>query len=333
MGERLVFVSDSDPGISRRRAGRGFSYRGPKGETLGRDQIARIKALAIPPAYRDVWICTLANGHLQATGRDDRGRKQYRYHPEWSEAQSRTKFDQLAAFGQALPALRRRLRRDLQGEVGDRDFSLAALVLLLDRTCLRIGNPAYTAANRSFGASTLLARHLSLSEDGLVELKFRAKGGRLCRHVLRDKRLNRILHEIGDLPGRNIFTYLDEDGEAHCLHSQDVNDYLAEVAGEGVTAKTFRTWGGTLAAFEYAESLPPGEELSARMLADAAAERLFNTPTVCRKSYIHPAVLALTDLPSDRRAALLTGLPCTEIAELRASERRLLALLDPKQGG
>ena len=192
--------------------------------------------------------------------------------------------------------------------------------------------PPNTAANRSFGASTLLTRHLHLSEDGLVELKFRAKGGKLCRHVLRDKRLNRILQEIGDLPGRNIFTYLDEDGEARCLHSQDVNDYLAEVAGEGMSAKTFRTWGGTLAAFEFAASLPPEEGLSARMLADAAADRLFNTPTVCRKSYIHPAVLDLALQPPAARAALLARLPCPEIAELRASERRLLALLDPMRG-
>ncbi|MTH61871.1 DNA topoisomerase IB [Paracoccus litorisediminis] len=327
MPERLVFVSDSDPGISRRRAGKGFSYRGPQGEGLSREEIARIKALAVPPAYRDVWICALPNGHLQATGRDERGRKQYRYHPLWSEAQSRNKYDQLAAFGQALPALRRRLRRDLQGEVGDRAFSLAALVLLIDRTCLRIGNPAYTAANRSFGASTLLTRHLSLSAEGIIQLKFRAKGGKICRHALRDKRLNRILQEIGDLPGRNLFTYLDEDGVTHSLHSQDVNAYLAEIVGEGMTAKTFRTWGGTLAAFELAAGLAADARLTPRMLAQAAAERLFNTPTVCRKSYIHSAVLELAAQPPAERSAYLASIACPDIAELRASERRLLAFL------
>ncbi|MDS9468849.1 DNA topoisomerase IB [Paracoccus sp. MBLB3053] len=327
MPERLVFVSDREPGISRRRAGKGFSYRGPDGNTLGRDEIARIKALGVPPAYRDVWICVRANGHLQATGRDERGRKQYRYHPLWSEARARTKYDQLAEFGRALPALRRRLRRDLQGEVGDRDFSLAALVLLLDRTCLRIGNPAYTAANRSFGASTLLTRHLSLSDEGLIQLKFRAKGGKMCRHVLRDKRLNRILQEIGDLPGRNIFTYLDDDGEARSLHSQDVNEYLAEIAGEGMTAKTFRTWGGTLAAFELAANLPPDSRLSIRMLADAAAERLFNTSAICRKSYIHPRVLELAEQDAQDRASLFERLARPATDGLRRSEAGLLAYL------
>ncbi|MTH79939.1 DNA topoisomerase IB [Paracoccus aestuariivivens] len=328
MPERLVFVSDREPGISRRRAGKGFSYRGPDGKALDRDELVRIKALGVPPAYRDVWICARANGHLQATGRDDRGRKQYRYHPLWSEAQARTKYEQLAAFGRALPALRRRLSRDLQGEVGDRDFSLAALVLLLDRTCLRIGNPAYTAANRSFGASTLLTRHLSLSEEGLIQLKFRAKGGKLCRHILRDKRLNRILQEIGDLPGRNIFTYLDAEGEACCLHSHDVNEYLTEIAGEGMTAKTFRTWGGTLAAFELAAGLPPDARLSIRMMADAAAERLFNTPTICRKSYIHPRVLDLAAHEPTERTSLFHGLARPEIAGLRVAEARLLAYLE-----
>ncbi|MFH5773272.1 DNA topoisomerase IB [Paracoccus sp. NGMCC 1.201697] len=327
MGERLVFVSDSQPGISRRRAGKGFSYRGPTGEALDRDELARIRALAVPPAYRDVWICALANGHLQATGRDERGRKQYRYHPRWSETRSKTKFDQLLAFGQALPALRRRLRRDLRAEVGDRDFSLAALVLLLDRTYLRIGNPAYTAANRSFGASTLLTRHLSLSDDGLVQLKFRAKGGKFCRHVLRDKRLNRILQGIGDLPGRNIFTYLDDEGEPRSLHSQDVNEYLAEIAGEGMTAKTFRTWGGTLAGFELALNPAPGVPLTARTMCEAAAERLYNTPTICRKSYIHPKVLALADRTQEQRLALFENLTGPDIADLRKSEVRLLAFL------
>jgi DNA topoisomerase-1 len=327
MVEKLVFVSDSEPGISRRRVGKGFSYRNPMGKPLTSTDLVRVKSLAVPPAYGDVWICALANGHLQATGRDARGRKQYRYHPQWSETRARTKYDQLSAFGQALPALRRRVRRDLQGEVGDRAFSLAALVLLLDRTCLRIGNPAYTAANRSFGASTLLTRHLSLNEDGLIQLKFRAKGGKLCRHVLRDRRLNHILQEIGDLPGRNIFTYLDEEGEPRALHSQDVNEYLSEIAGEGVTAKTFRTWGGSLAAFELASGLAPDARLTLRMMTEAAAERLYNTPTICRKSYIHPDILALAERSADERLALLAGLPCLEIAELRASERGLLAFL------
>ncbi|MBD9529897.1 DNA topoisomerase IB [Paracoccus sp. PAR01] len=323
----LVYVSDSEPGITRRKAGKGFSYRGPSGEALSRDELARIRALAVPPAYRDVWICPRHDGHLQATGRDDRGRKQYRYHPQWQATRAGTKYAQLVAFGSALPGVRIRMRRDLQGDAGDRDFSLAALVLLLDRTCLRIGNPAYAATNRSFGASTLLTRHLSLNADGLIQLKFRAKGGKLCHHVLRDKRLNRILQQIGDLPGRKLFTYLDAAGEVHSLSSQDVNAYLCELAGAGMTAKTFRTWGGTLAAFELATSLAPDARLSVRMMAEAAAERLFNTPAICRTSYIHPAVMDLAQLPGVERAALLSALPRPELPELRASERGLLGFL------
>jgi DNA topoisomerase-1 len=331
MAEKLIFVSDTEPGISRRRAGKGFSYRGPDGEALSPEELARVKSLAVPPAYTDVWICTQAHGHLQATGRDQRGRKQYRYHPEWSETRARTKYDQLVGFGQALPALRRQVRRDLHGELGDRAFSLAALVLLLDRTCLRIGNAAYMAVNRSFGASTLQTRHLRLREEGQIELKFRAKGGKLCQHVLRDKRLNRILQEIGDLPWRNIFTYLDDDGEPHRLHSQDVNEYLSDIAGDRMTAKTFRTWGGSLAAFELAASLGPDQKLTLRMMTETAAERLSNTPTICRKSYIHPAILALAEQTALEREEFFDNLLCPDIAELRASERRLLAFLEASE--
>lgn len=328
----LVYVSDRDPGISRRRAGKGFSYRGPDGGQLEAAELARVRALGVPPAYTDVWICALANGHLQATGRDVRGRKQYRYHADWQASQSQTKYTQLAAFGRALPTLRRRLRRDLQEQVGDRAFSLAALVLLLDRTCLRVGNPAYTAQNRTFGASTLLTRHLTVSPEGFLQLRFRAKGGKLCRQTLRDRRLNRILQDIGDLPGRNIFTYIDDDGEGRCLHSQDVNDYVAEVVGEGFTAKTFRTWGGTLAAYELASGLGRDDRLTIRMMADAAAERLFNTPLICRKSYIHPDVLGLADLAPGARADLLESLPRPDLAELRSAERGLLGFLTGQAG-
>lgn len=328
----LVYVSDSEPGITRRRAGKGFSYRGPDGRPLDRTELARVRNLGIPPAYTDVWICPLPNGHLQATGRDARGRKQYRYHPDWQASQSQTKYTQLAAFGQALPGLRRRLRRDLQGEVGDRAFSLAALVLLLDRTCLRVGNETYTAQNRTFGASTLQTRHLRLSQDGFLQLRFRAKGGKLCRQTLRDKRLNRILQDIGDLPGRNIFTYIDDSGAVRRLHSQDVNDYVADVVGQGFTAKTFRTWGGTLAAFELASGLAPDQKLTIRMMADAAAERLFNTPMICRKSYIHPAVLGLAELAPEARVDLLGSLSRPDLAELRSSERSLLGFLTNQMG-
>ncbi len=217
----LIYVSDRDPGIQRRRAGKGFVYRGPDGSLLTKNERDRVVRLGIPPAYTDVWICAHPHGHLQATGMDARGRKQYCYHSEWGSWRAGTKFTQLAAFGAALPALRRRLSRDLQAEAGDIAFSLAALVLLLDRAYLRIGNSAYTAQNRTFGATTLLTRHLTLV-DGTVRLRFVAKGGKKVQHTLRDKRLHRIMQNIGDLPGRNLFTYIDEDGATRTIASQHV---------------------------------------------------------------------------------------------------------------
>lgn len=327
----LVHVSDAEPGITRRRAGKGFSYRGPDGRPLSPRELARVRGLGIPPAYTSVWICPRADGHLQATGIDARGRKQYRYHPLWQSARSETKFGQLAAFGRALPALRRRLSRALQGDAGDMGFSLAALVLLLDRGYLRVGDAGYTAQNRTFGATTLLARHLSLSGDA-VQLRFRAKGGKAVRLVLRDRRLHRILNQVGDLPGRRLFTWLDDEGRPRNLCSQDVNAWLAEVAGPGITAKTFRTWGGTLAAFETALAADKAP-LSLAAMAEAAAGRLHNTPAICRKSYIHPAVLDLARLPAEERAALLSPLVPAEADGLRKPERLLLSFLEQAESG
>jgi DNA topoisomerase-1 len=322
----LVHVSDNASGIRRRRVGKGFAYFDPKGRRLTGPARTRVEKLGIPPAYHDVWICPDPNGHLQATGRDARGRKQYRYHPLWSSTQSQTKFDQLIAFGEALPVLRRRLSQDLRGEAGDRRFSLAALITLLDRAYLRIGNAEYTAQNRSFGATTLLRRHLSF-RDGAVQLSFRAKGGKPVRQTLRDKRLHRILQQIGDLPGRNLFTYIDDDGLTCPIGSADVNGYLTDIAGAGLTAKTFRTWGGTLAAFEAAVAANPDRAVTIRDLTEAAAERLHNTAAICRKSYIHPTVLALAGLGSAERAERLSGLDPIELPGLQREEAALLAYL------
>ena len=322
----LIYVSDRDPGILRRRAGKGFAYRGPDGAPLAKNERDRVVRLGIPPAYTDVWICAQPHGHLQATGLDARGRKQYRYHSKWGIWRSGTKYSHLAAFGTALPALRRRLTRDLQSEAGDMAFSLAALVLLLDRAYLRIGNPSYTAQNRTFGATTLLNRHLTLV-DGAVQLRFVAKGGKKVQHTLRDKRLHRIMQNIGDLPGRNLFTYIDEDGAIRTIASQHVNSYLAEVSGiAGISAKTFRTWGGSLAAFEAASAA--ADKLTVKMMAEAAADRLANTPTISRSSYIHPSILNLAALKTDQRLALLDGLAPIDQPGLRQAERRLLAFLN-----
>ncbi|RYI17432.1 MAG: DNA topoisomerase IB, partial [Acetobacteraceae bacterium] len=320
---QLVHVSDRDPGILRRQRGRGFSYVTPEGGRPGPDELERIRRLGIPPAYRDVWICVLPNGHLQATGIDARGRKQYRYHPDWALARSETKFSQLITFGTSLAALRRAVQRDLRQEAGDLAFTRAALVLLMDKTLIRIGDPVYTAENKSFGATTLLSRHLRV-ENGGIRLNFVAKGGKKVQMSLRDRRLERIFNEIGDLPGKHLFTYIDSDGAVRRLMSQDVNAWLAEQTGASVTAKTFRTWGGTLAAFETALSCAlseaPANKLTLRAMAEAASQRLHNTPTIAKKSYIHPAVLDLAAIPADELAERLSKVEPPPDCGLRGTE-------------
>ncbi|WP_435163851.1 DNA topoisomerase IB [Falsirhodobacter sp. 1013] len=322
----LVYVEDSIPGIRRRKSGKGFCFLAPDGTRLSGAERARCLKLAVPPAYQNVWICPLPNGHLQATGFDARGRKQYRYHPEWADWRSEAKYGNLPAFGAALGQLRRRVDRDLKGEAGDLSFSLAAMVMLIDRTYLRAGTPAYTLENKTFGATTLLSRHLTLSE-GEVRLKFRAKGGKAVNRTLRDRRLHRIMHQIGDLPGKHLFTWVDEDGEVRAVSSHHLNDYIAEASGlTGASAKTFRTWGGSLAGFTAARTAEG--KLSVKDIAMAASEALTNTPTIARKSYIHPVVLGLADLPVNERLELMEALPTEGDSALKLDERRLLALLN-----
>lgn len=322
----LVYVDDTLPGIRRLRRGKGFSYRHDDGKAILPAEKARIAGLGIPPAYRNVWICADADGHIQATGFDERGRKQYRYHALWQSWRSEVKYAQLPAFGAALPTLRRRLARDLQADAGDLSFSLSALTMLIDRTYLRVGSEAYVRANRTFGATTLLSRHLSLQDD-LVRLRFRAKGGKQITQTLRDKRLHRILQTIGDLPGKNLFVYIDSDGTVRPVTSGQVNAYIAEASGiAGATAKTFRTWGGSLAAFEVARKAEG--RLTVKQMANASAERLSNTPAICRSSYIHPKVLSLANIREVDRLALFGALRPDSVADLSAGEARMLAFLD-----
>lgn len=321
----LVYVSDDMPGIARRRRGRGFGYADALGQAVTGSARDRIERLGIPPAWENVWICADPAGHLQATGFDAAGRKQYRYHPDWSAWRSRAKYGSLADFGAALARFRARVERDLRGEVGDLDFSLAAIAVLLDRLHLRVGSAAYTARNGTFGATTLLRRHLKLG-DGALELRYRAKGGKLVEHTLRDRRLHRTFEAIDDLPGRQLFTWIGADGEVHTIGSQHVNAYLAERTGlEGVSAKTFRTWAGTMAGFRAA--LQAKGKLGIRTLSEAAAAALHNTPAIARSSYIHPAVLDLAGLPPEERRELLAGLRPSGPSRLQADERRLLRLL------
>ncbi|SMY06323.1 DNA topoisomerase IB [Flavimaricola marinus] len=313
----LVYVSDTDPGISRRRCGRGFTYIAPDGTTIARGpERKRIEALAVPPAYEGVWICPIEIGHIQATGRDARNRKQYRYHPDWSAAQAETKFQHLLEFGAALPAIRRRVDRDIASPPGDEEFALAAAIMLIDRTSLRVGNTSSARENGSYGALTLKRRHLRLSKDG-IRLNFTAKSGKKVRQNITDRKLQKLLHKVSDLSGATLLSWTDDEGVSHSVSSQKLNAYLSDAAGDAdITAKSFRTWAGTLAAFECAEK--GGASISD--MAQSAAQRLHNTPTVARNSYIHPAVIELAD-------AETVMIKPEKISGLLAAEQRLMGYL------
>lgn len=294
----LVYVSDSDPGIRRVKRGERFAYLGLDRRAVRDAKILkRIASLAIPPAYRDVWICNDARGHLQATGHDDRGRKQYRYHPDWREARDGAKFERMIAFGEALPRLRRRLSRDLKETGLPRDKVLAAVVSLLDATRIRIGNAEYARDNASFGLTTLKDRHVQFVRDGRARFSFKGKGGLVHDVTLDDKRLSRIVRDCQHIPGQLLFQYLDDDGDRHPITSDLVNAYLKDAMGEDFTAKDFRTWSATLSAITLMAATPLPEAPSERALKaaivvaiKAVAEELRNTPAVARKSYINPLV-------------------------------------------
>lgn len=317
----LVYVTDAMPGIRRVRRGKGFSFVAPDGTAIERGpERERLERLGVPPAYERVWLCPLPNGHLQATGYDARARKQYRYHQLWSEHRAGTKYDRLAEFGRHLPAIRARVARDLQASPGDPRFALAAAVTLIDRLSLRIGNEEYAEANGSYGALTLRNKHVRL-RDGVISLDFKAKSGQRVRRQLKDRRLLQVLEKASDLPGAELLTWVDHAGVVHTLSSTALNAYLDDADGDDAlafTAKTFRTWAGTLAAFERVEV---GDRPKVKALAEAAAARLSNTPTVAKGSYIHPRVLALAgELPPPVHAEPVRG--------LSAAEARLLAFLE-----
>ncbi len=333
----LVYVSDRQPGIRRCGAPRMFSYKDCNGNPV-RDAatLNRIRKLAIPPAYVDVWICADQRGHIQATGRDARGRKQYRYHAHWRQLRDGDKFARVAAFAEALPSLRRAVRRDLRLPGLPREKVLATVVALLARTLIRVGNEEYARGNRSFGLTTLRNRHLGQS-NGRLAFRFRGKSGKDHEVAIGDQRLARIVRRCQQLPGQHLFQYIDADGTSHPLDSGMVNDYLREAMGGDFTAKDFRTWGGTLAAMVVLAQMPlPVAEdeasLSERALVQlekAAAQQvatlLGNTATVCRKSYIHPEVFSAW-----REGVLARVLPecvLTRQRSLRRLEARALAML------
>lgn len=317
-GAGLTYYGDDRPGISRQRRGRGFTYKAPDGTTIARgEERARLEAMAVPPAYEDVWMTPLVNGHLLATGRDTRNRKQYRYHEKWSEAQAETKFASLVDFAHALPRLRRFVARALDQQAGERSFALASAVTLIDRASLRVGNPDYTRENGSYGTLTLRSRHVKL-DGNVIRLRYTAKGGKKVRRQINDRTLAKTLEKINDLPGAELLTWADAQGEVHQLNSAGLNAYIAEASGcDDFTAKTFRTWAGTVAAFEAAEK----GQATIKQLAEAAAAQLSNTPTVARNSYIHPAVIDLAgEAPPEIKVGRKTG--------LFASEARLLTYLE-----
>jgi DNA topoisomerase-1 len=333
----LRYVSDVRPGIRREAVKEGFRYILPDGkEVRDEDELRRIRAIAIPPAWTEVWISPWANGHIQATGRDAKNRKQYRYHLRWREVRDEAKYERVIGFAKALPGIRKRVDADLKLSGLPREKVLATIVYLLGATMMRIGNEEYARTNKSFGLSTLRNRHVSV-EGSEVEFKFRGKSGVMHRISVQDRRLAAIVRRLRDLPGQELFSYLDEAGEPHCVDSADVNDYLREISGEDYTAKDFRTWSGTLlAAMALQEFERVDTQVQARknvvQAIEAVAKRLGNTPAVCRKCYIHPGVLKayvdggmLDAMHRRARQAMQDALQ-----DLSAEEAAVLALLESR---
>ncbi len=337
----LRYVLDDRPGIRREPSPgpnrEGFRYLDAKGQPVEDEAtLKRIKSLAIPPAWTDVWICPQANGHLQATGRDARGRKQYRYHPKWREVRDEVKYERMIKFGKALPQIRKEVDRALSLPGLPREKVLATIVYLLEATMMRIGNDEYARENKSYGLTTLRNRHVKI-DGSEVEFRFRGKSGVWHDVKVHDRRLARIIQRTRDLPGQDLFQYLDEDGERHTVGSADVNDYLRTITGEDYTAKDFRTWSGTVLAamalreFEKFDSEAQAKKNVVRAI-ETVAEKLGNTPSVCRKCYVHPAVL-----DSYMDGTMIEGLLARaeqelaeDLHELEPEEAAVLAMLQQR---
>ncbi|PYJ90674.1 MAG: DNA topoisomerase I [Verrucomicrobia bacterium] len=326
----LHYVSDDRPGYTRRANNGEFEYLDTEGKTIGDEQrLLRIKRLAIPPAWTDVWICPSPSGHIQATGRDARGRKQYRYHDRWRELRDENKFDRLAAFAKALPNIRRRIAKDLKLPGLPRRKVLATVVRLLERTFIRIGNEEYARENKSFGLTTMQDRHVTVKGDRL-RFRFRGKSGRAHEVDMTDRRIAKIVSKCQDLPGQDLFQYID-DGEVRDVASQDVNDYLREITNENFTAKDFRTWAGTVLA---AIALNAQGEFETKKQAKAnvktavcaVAQLLGNTPAICRKCYVHPAIVEAY-LSGRQIAGLGQVIKTPDNINLRAVEAAVLKFL------
>jgi DNA topoisomerase-1 len=292
----LRYTSDDRPGLRRRRAGRGFRYLDTDGRTItSKAELRRIKTLAIPPAWTDVWISPDPRGHIQATGRDARRRKQYRYHERFREVRDETKYERMVDFAKVLPRIRRRVDRDLARQQLTRERVLATVVRLLETSLIRVGNDEYTRTNRSYGLTTLREKHVRVVR-GRVTFRFRGKSGQEHEVDVRDERVARVIRKLQELPGQELFRYVDESGDASTIDSADVNAYLREAAGDDFTAKDFRTWAGTVFAARELCALggADGSRTAKRNVTEAVkavAKRLGNTPAVCRRGYIHPAIV------------------------------------------
>jgi DNA topoisomerase-1 len=287
----IVYCDDSMPGITRRKVRHGWGYWDAEGKRItDRDEIDRLNAVGLPPAYRDAWFSPKPNGHIQAVGWDERGRKQYRYHPDFRAAREAEKYDRCAVFGEALPKLRARVEDDLQTRTLGKERAVAAVIRLLDMGHVRVGNEGYAKENRSFGATTLRKRHADVTA-GRLKLQYRAKSGKTCTLTITDRSLIRFVRKCQDLPGQHLFRWLDAEGEAHPVTSSDVNDYIREATGDEFTAKHFRTWSASVIAFEALATADKDIELNTML--EPVTIALGNTPAIARKSYVHPALIEL----------------------------------------
>jgi DNA topoisomerase I len=292
----LRYVTDTGPGIRRKRAGKGFTYIGTDGKPIRDPQeLRRLKALGIPPAWTDVWICPLATGHLQATGRDAKGRKQYRYHTRWREVRDQTKYSQMCAFGEALPLIRKQVAHDLALPGLPRVKVLATVIRLLEMTLIRVGNEEYARANESFGLTTLRDQHVDIA-GATLRFQFRGKSGQEHMIEIRDRRLAKIVQRCQDLPGQELFQYLDDEGQRRTIDSNDVNEYLRQITGQDFTTKDFRTWAGAVLATEALQSCGACDSATQSkknvvQAIKAVAARLGNTPAICRKCYVNPVII------------------------------------------
>lgn len=334
----LIYVTDSDPGITRHKSGKGFSYKLPGGTPI-RDKptIARINALAIPPAYTSVWICPDANGHIQATGRDDKNRKQYRYHADWNATRDLTKYGRMLHFAYLLPKIRRRIRAHMAQPGLGRNKVLATVVNLLETTLIRVGNEDYARTNKSYGLSTLRDRHVQI-KGAELRFRFTGKSGKEWNLKLTDRRLAKLVKACQDIPGQKLFQYLTEDGQRHAVTSQDINTYLRDLTGEDITAKDFRTWAGTvLATTELKQAdladTPTAAKRTITAAVKAVAAKLGNTPAICRKCYVHPDIFICYEKGKlHQDIAPLVAKQRKALAGLRADEAAVVILLTPKSG-